>query len=164
MENELKKLAERSSLQMWQAYCDKKMECEDLQEQVETQAARIAELESREPRFIWTGTEVDDAMILIDRMDDSLEPERIAQLEQILPRLGARIAELEAQTAHMADLVELANNATERADKLEAQVKQLQRVPLSDGEIKNIIAGLEHSPWLNPHGFARAIEAAHNIK
>lgn len=77
---------------------------------------------------------------------------------------SARIAELEAQTAHMADLVELANNATERADKLEAQAKQLQREPLSDGEIKNIIAGLEHSPWLNPHGFARAIEAAHNIK
>lgn len=51
-----------------------------------------------------------------------------------------------------------------RIAELEAQVQQLQRVPLSDGEIKNIIAGLEHSPWLNPHGFARAIEAAHNIK
>ena len=51
-----------------------------------------------------------------------------------------------------------------RIAELEAQVKALQRVPLSDGEINNIIAGLEHSPWLNPHGFASAIEAAHNIK
>lgn len=135
------------------------------------QEARIAELESREPRFIWTGTEVDDAMILIDRMDDSLEPERIAQLEQILPRLGARIAEIEAQTAHMADLVELANNATERADKLEAQVKELQRVPLSDKQImeqQEKYVGcptpsypLGASDWIE---FARAIEAAHNIK
>lgn len=39
-----------------------------------------------------------------------------------------------------------------------------EREPLSDGEIKNIIAGLEHSPWLNPHGFARAIERAHGIE
>lgn len=51
MSNELQKAAENASFQMWQAYCDKKMECEDLQEQVETQAARIAELE-RENRYL----------------------------------------------------------------------------------------------------------------
>lgn len=47
MSNELQKAAENASFQMWQAYCDKKMECEDLQEQVEAQAARIAELEAQ---------------------------------------------------------------------------------------------------------------------
>lgn len=47
MSNELQKAAENASFQMWQAYCDKKMECEDLQEQVEAQAARIAEIEAQ---------------------------------------------------------------------------------------------------------------------
>lgn len=47
MSNELQKAAENASFQMWQAYCDKKMECEDLQEQVEAQAERIAELEAQ---------------------------------------------------------------------------------------------------------------------
>jgi len=52
-----------------------------------------------EPVYTWTGTEADDAMILLGRMDDSLDPERIAQLEQIVPRLGARINALTAQLA-----------------------------------------------------------------
>ena len=47
-----------------------------------------------------------------------------------LRRLHARVQELEAQTAHMADLVELADYATK---KLEAS--QAQRVPLSDDEV-----------------------------
>lgn len=47
-----------------------------------------------------------------------------------LRRLHARVQELEAQTAHMADLVELADYATK---KLEAS--QAQRVPLTDAQI-----------------------------
>lgn len=62
-------------------------------------AKRVQELEAREPAYIWTGTEADDAMILLGRMDDSLDPERIAQLEQIVPRLAARIRMLESQQA-----------------------------------------------------------------
>jgi DNA repair ATPase RecN len=46
-EKEMREAVESASFQMWQAYCNKKMECEDLQEQVETQAARIAELEAQ---------------------------------------------------------------------------------------------------------------------
>ena len=50
-----------------------------------------------------------------------------------IERLHARILELEAQTAHMADLVEIANYATK---KLEAA--QAQRVPLSDEAERHI--------------------------
>ncbi|NIF85402.1 hypothetical protein F3J24_17990 [Comamonas sp. Tr-654] len=52
-----------------------------------------------EPVYTWTGTEADDAMILLGRMDDSLDRERIDQLEQIVPRLGARINALTAELA-----------------------------------------------------------------
>lgn len=58
-----------------------------------------------------------------------------------------------------------------RIAELEAQVKQLQRVPLSDSrllELQESYVGavcpqypLDSSDWIN---FARAIEAAHNIK
>jgi DNA repair ATPase RecN len=89
-EKEMREAVESASFQMWQAYCNKKMECEDLQEQVETQAARIAELE--------------------------------------------------------------------------AQVKQLQRVPLSGDKCVEIMRSLQHSMYLDPVSAVRAIEAAHNIK
>lgn len=58
---------------------------------------RVQELEAREPVYTWTGTEADDAMILLGRMDDSLDRERIDQLEKIVPRLAARIASLTTQ-------------------------------------------------------------------
>lgn len=48
----------------------------------------------------------------------------------LIQSLRARVQELEAQTAHMADLVELADYATK---KLEAS--QAQRVPLTDAQI-----------------------------
>lgn len=107
-EKEMRESVEGASFQMWQAYCNKKMECEDLQEQVETQAARIAELE-RENRYL-----------------------------------------------------------QDVCAELEAQVKQLQRVPLSDDVRRKVFDDLY------PHGalprtfetfkiISRAIEAAHGI-
>ena len=99
----------------------------------------------------------------LDYIDDGCDAVRNAA-HAAWQHQAARIAPLETKTAQMEDLVDIANKSLRRISELEAQVQQLQRVPLSDGEIKNIIAGLEHSPWLNPHGFARAIEAAHNIK
>lgn len=78
MSNELQKAAENASFQMWQAYCDKKMECEDLQEQVEAQAARIAELEAQ----------VNDLLALCTQEDHELR-ERVKQAArraQVVPK------------------------------------------------------------------------------
>lgn len=73
-----------------------------------------------------TSTEQPEAL----RLADNLEANRCHQAARELRRLHARVQELEAQTAHMADLVELADYATK---KLEAS--QAQRVPLSDAQI-----------------------------
>lgn len=73
-----------------------------------------------------TSTEQPEAL----RLADNLEANRCHQAARELRRLHARVQELEAQTAHMADLVELADYATK---KLEAS--QAQRVPLTEAFI-----------------------------
>lgn len=76
-----------------------------------------------------------------------------------LRRLHIRVQELEAQTAHMADLVELADYATK---KLEAS--QAQRVPLTDEEISSLAAGpCWAEDGVDIYLFARAIERTHGI-
>lgn len=78
-----------------------------------------------------------------------------------LRRLHARVQELEAQTAHMADLVELADYATK---KLEAA--QAQRTPLSDEQIDGInrfITATVFGRIARGRAIARAVEAAHGI-
>ena len=67
------------------------------------------------------------------------------------------MAELEAQTAHMADLVEIADYATK---KLEAS--QAQRVPLSDEQIESLLRSWPED-GIAFFDFARAIERAHGI-
>lgn len=64
--------------------------------------------------------------------DDKPEAAR-EKLEKELRRLHARVQELEAQTAHMADLVELADCATKKLEASQA------RVPLSDEFMRDLI-------------------------
>lgn len=72
--------------------------------------------------------------------DDKPEAAR-EKLEKELRHLHSRVQELEAQTAHMADLVELANYATE---KLEAA--QVQRTPLSATEVSGLLESAGYWP------------------
>lgn len=74
-----------------------------------------------------TNTEQPEALRLADWLDAGGWPSYVPQESaEELRRLHSRVQELEAQTAHIADLVELADYATK---KLEAS--QAQRVPLS---------------------------------
>lgn len=92
-----------------------------------------------------------------------LEPEDSAELAAeekeklavMVLRLHARVVELEAQTAHMADLVELADYATK---KLEAS--QAQRVPLS----KPITHAAHRPTWDGQTWAMTPIKPMHDIK
>jgi hypothetical protein len=113
-----------------------------------------------------TSTEQPEALRLAECLERDTEmnwPDYDNQVNSAaeLRRLHARVQELEAQIAHMADLVELVDYATK---KLEAS--QAQRVPLSDEEIFNIYCQSDselNTTTTNLTLFARAIESAHGI-
>ena len=108
-----------------------------------------------------TSTEQPEAL----RLADNLDANRCHQAARELRRLHARVQELEAQTAHMADLVELADYATK---KLEAS--QAQRAPLS--VVDAIKQGLQADEATRHHcrgttnwaaAMTRFYESAHGI-
>lgn len=88
-----------------------------------TQPEQIAELAAREPNFTWTGSKADDAMLLLTRIDDRLDPERIAQLEKIIPRLAARIAKIDAENALINEMNRLLTFKTEAVEKACAELE-----------------------------------------
>lgn len=83
-----------------------------------------------------------------------------AEAARLIETLHARVQELEAQTAHMADLVELADYATK---KLEAS--QAQRVPMNPYQVRDIVQKLnaEHGDNWNHADLVREAEAHHGI-
>ena len=113
-----------------------------------------------------TSTEQTEALRLAKWLDTGGWPSYVPQESAAeLRRLHARVQELEAQTAHMADLVELADYATK---KLEAS--QAQRVPLS--VVDAIKQGLQADEATRHHcrgttnwaaAMTRFYESAHGI-
>lgn len=112
----------------------------------------------------------------LDYIDDGCDAVRNAA-HAAWQHQAERIAAMETKTALMAELVDFAKKEFRRIPELEkensylqevcaeleAQIKELQRVPLTDEQIKGFLDGAVRLPhgWRN---FARAIEAAHNIK
>lgn len=110
-----------------------------------------------------TSTEQPEALRLADELVEPihgfpkptmLEADAAAELR----RLHARVQELEAQTAHMADLVELADYATK---KLEAS--QAQRVPLSGDDLADVLMSFHGYISGDVADFVAHVEAAHGI-
>ena len=107
-----------------------------------------------------TSTEQPEALRLAELIETGNRRSGDSAIAAELRRLHARVQELEAQTAHMADLVELSDYATK---KLEAS--QAQRAPLSDAAIRDLYSEEVHWDMVAPYviAFARSIEAAHGI-
>ena len=112
-----------------------------------------------------TSTEQPEAQRLAECLEhrsmSGVKPNDLAASTE-LRRLHARVQELEAQTAHMADLVVLADYATK---KLEAS--QAQRVPMSVAQYKELhhelFMKLGRKPLTDEMHLVRAVEAYHGI-
>lgn len=89
-----------------------------------------------------TSTEQPEALRLAELIETGNRRSGDSAIAAELRRLHARVQELEAQTAHMADLVELADYATK---KLEAS--QAQRVPLTASQVAELLDEAGYSIW-----------------
>ena len=86
-----------------------------------------------------TSTEQPEALRLAECLEKHVwqaTPLRLSKVVELsadeLRRLHARVQELEAQTAHMADLVELADYATKKLEASQAQREPLTRKQINE--------------------------------